>query len=135
MKRRTPQLPLDSLSSIVMIANAQPDDLIDVFGPFGKKFMAIKKQGDSYTTRILQPGFADRLLCRDHLLVTLHRNTNLVRDTSLDWMQTVLAQDTLERLVRLSIVKVFGVRRPSTKTWDQCPHCRWKERDLERFRQ
>lgn len=134
MKRRT-QLPLDSLSSIVMIANAQPDDLIDVFGPFGKKYTVIKNNGQVQRRRVPLPALVDRLYCREHMLLALHRGLTNTKLTTLDWVETLLAQNSLELAVRQSLIRVFGVRRPSTKTWDQCPHCRWKERALERFRQ
>lgn len=129
----TTKLPLDALSSIVMITNMDEGDLVEVFGPFGACYDD-REVGPVHRASAKR---VHRLYCREHLLLIEHRcsHPNRASEKSLDVMQQMLAQGRLEEMVRGGELKVFGVRRPSTKTWDQCPHCRWKERNGERLRQ
>lgn len=133
----TNKLPLDALSSIVMITNMDEGDLVEVFGPFGGTYRLVHKDGQPLTIGRYPGAAVHRLYCRDHLLLLTHRKHHPMfsNDTSLDVMQQMLAQGRVEEMVRQGELKVFGVRRPSTKTWDQCSHCRWRERARERLRQ
>ncbi len=133
MAKPNSKLPLDALSSIVMITNMDEGDLVEVFGPFG----AAWHDREAGPTLRWPAASVHRLYCREHLLLMHHRKhrPNWCGEKQLDMMQQMLAQGRVEDMVRSGDMKVFGVRRPSTKTWDQCPHCRWKERNGERLRQ
>lgn len=133
MAKPISKLPLDALSSIVMITNMGEGDLVEVFGPFGAMWV----HTDPVPARRRPAASVHRLYCCEHLLLVHHRKHRLssCADKSMNAMQQMLAQGRIEEMVRSGELKVFGLRRPSTKTWDQCPHCRWKERNLERLRQ
>lgn len=120
-----------------MVANAAPTDLIEVYAPLGARYQAGVALANMPPVRTL-PALVHRRYCRPHLLLCLHRKVhagNVIKDTSLDFVQETIIADAFEESVRRGEIKVFSVARPSSGTWDTCPHCRWQERKRDQLRQ
>jgi hypothetical protein len=123
-------VPLDTLSALVMLSSANEEDLCTVYGAVGALFasgpMALPE-------RRSMPASVNRTMCMKHLLAVFARKVYFNLDQEADWLQAMLIRDAFADMVRDGSMKVFAVRRPSTKTWHECRHCRAENRKRERL--
>jgi hypothetical protein len=128
------RMPLDKLSATVMLAQAQDDDLLELYGPFGRPFGVAAVPTKDPVWRA-QPTLTERLYCRPHLLLRIHRANGMMhrRDKELGWVEKIITEALMKDWLDAGLIRLFGMRKAKLGTWDQCPHCRWQERNRARL--
>lgn len=106
--------PLDSLTALVMVANAESDDLICVSAS-----VAYSRSGQNAR-------YNRRHYCMRHLEDLAHRQrhkTDTVKHPP-EIVCRMIARDDIVENVRKRVWSLFSVERPTDTNWHQCVHCR-----------